>query len=65
MAPQSPIPVCAAEVETLREMLAEERERAGDAAECPATAAWIWLRARSERRIEALTTAIEALGGAL
>lgn len=68
----SPEPVYADEIETLREMLKEEyarvvslraeSERRGGGTP---TAAGLWAVQRSSRRIEALTTAIEALGGAL
>ena len=57
------------DVATLREMLAEVRESLADAeqgiADRRAIADYTWKKAQSERRIEALQTAIEALGGAL
>lgn len=53
------------DVATLREMLTEQRQQLESMSYRHATAAVTWARAQSERRIEALTTAIEALGGAL
>lgn len=64
-----PESVYAADVETLREMLKEEQERLADAeqgiTDGRALAGYIWNKARATRRIEALTTAIEVMGGAL
>ncbi len=64
--PQSCYP---AEIETLREMLREERERLDVSergiAEGRAIAGYLWNKDQAGRRIEALRTAIEALGGAL
>lgn len=53
------------EIKTLREMLADELERMDMLADRSETAAIIYSRAVSARRLEALATAIEALGGVL
>ena len=60
--PQSCYPI---EVHTLREMIDELRMRLEEVAERPATSTMVWMRSVCEKRIEALETAIEALGGAL
>jgi hypothetical protein len=53
------------EIETLREMLNEQRVRLEEVADRPATSAMVWMRNVCEKRIDALTTAIKELGGAL
>ena len=53
------------EIETLREMLADERERIEILTAEPVATLRAYSIAVSQRRIEALRTAIEALGGAL
>ena len=52
-------------VATLREMIAGEQERIEMLTDKPVTASRAYSIGVSTRRIEALTTAIEALGGAL
>ena len=61
-APQSCYPE---EIETLREMLEEQVEKAETLKGCNPTRGIVYSRRQTERRIEALQTAIEALGGAL
>lgn len=59
------------EIKTLHEMLKDERERMAplqseiDRRSPHAPAGILWAHAMCERKIEALRTAIEALGGAL
>lgn len=65
METNGPRPVYEFEVDTLHQMLREERERLKALADRKDTAAMKWTRALCGRRIEALQTAIEALGGAL
>ena len=60
--PQSCYPV---DVETLRGMLDEQLEKASTLAGCNGTSGILYSRKMTARRIEALTMAIEALGGAL
>lgn len=61
-APQSCYPD---DIEMLRAMIADERERIDMLGDKPLTASRAYSMAVSQRRIDALTTAIEALGGAL
>jgi hypothetical protein len=61
-APQSYYPE---EIDTLRAMIADERERMDMLNDKPLTASRAYSMGVSQRRIDALETAIEALGGAL
>jgi hypothetical protein len=61
-APQSYYPD---EIETLRAMIADERERMDMLSDKPLTASRAYSMGVSQTRIDALETAIEALGGAL
>jgi len=53
------------DIEMLRAMIADERERMDMLCDKPLTASRAYSMGVSQRRIDALTTAIEALGGAL